>query len=90
MGRYEASVDELFENHIYPQENGNRGRIRWLSIENSRGFGLFATGGTLFNFAARHYTDSNLEKARHTNELVRLDETILCLDHLVSCLLYTS
>lgn len=84
VGRYTKNVDDLWENHINPQENGNRGEIRWLSISDYRGMGLFVKSNNLFNFSAMHYTDENIAKAAHTNELNRLNETVLNLDYLVS------
>jgi len=84
IGKYKMNVDELFENHIYPQENGNRGNIRWVSLSNNRGLGIMVTSDEVFNFSARHYTDENMTKAQHTYELVHIDETVLNLDYLVS------
>jgi evolved beta-galactosidase subunit alpha len=31
FGVYRKSVDELFTPYIYPQENGNRTDVRWIS-----------------------------------------------------------
>lgn len=84
VGIYQKTVDELFENHINPQENGNRGGIRYVDISDQTGFGLKVTSNKHFNFSARHYSDENLIAARHTNELCRLKETILNLDAAVS------
>ena len=67
-----------------PQENGNRGGIRYLSLVNNNGCKINIYSDNDFNFSARHYTDDNMQKATHTNELIHLDETILNLDYLVS------
>lgn len=84
VGIYGGSVDEQFENYVHPQENGNKTDVRWVSLTNQRGMGLIADGTQLINVSVRHYTDDNLTQARHTNELERIDEIVLNLDHLVS------
>lgn len=84
VAQYSAGVDELFENHIYPQENGNRGGIRWVALHNAQGAGVFVTAQTPLNFSARHYTDENMYAAQHTNELERLDAVVFNVDYKVS------
>lgn len=84
VGRYDSSVHELFENHIRPQENGNRGDVRWVSLSDVHGYGLTVWGKENFSFSARHYTDYDLTQAQHTNELCPIRETVLNLDHQVS------
>ena len=84
VGVYEGSVDEQFENHVRPQENGNKTDTRWISLTDENGRGLYACGEELLNVSARHYTDENLTKATHTYELEHIEETVLNLDHLVS------
>lgn len=84
VGVYSKNVDELFENHINPQENGNRGGIRKMNIALSNGFGMRILSDENFNFSARHYTDENMINAKHTNELIKLKETILNIDSMVS------
>lgn len=84
VGNYEAMVDEMFENHIRPQENGNRGEVRWVSVSKIGGVGLMIYSDELMEFTAKHYTDKNLDEATHTNELEHIDETILSVDYKVS------
>ena len=84
VGIYSGSVDEQFENYVRPQENGNKTDVRWLAMTNLRGSGILVSGMELINVSARHYTDENLTKATHTNELQRIDEIVLNIDHKVS------
>ncbi len=84
VGLYTKSVDDLFENHINPQENGNRGGIRFLKIYDKNGFGLEFASENNFNFSARHYTDENMAQARHTYELCKIKETVVNIDNAVS------
>ena len=84
IGVYSGTVDEQFENYVRPQENGNKTDVRWVALTNLRGTGLLANGAELINTSASHYTDENLTAATHTNELNRIDEIVLNIDHKVS------
>ncbi|MEC0231657.1 beta-galactosidase, LacZ type [Paenibacillus alba] len=81
FGVYRKSVDELFTPYIYPQENGNRTDVRWVSIANGAGIGLLAAGAPTLEFSARRYTDADLEAAKHASELVPRDFITLNLDY---------
>ena len=78
---HHALVDDLFTPYVYPQENGNRGGVRWVSLTNTRGMGLFASGEPLVNFSAQRFTTEDIEKARHRCDLIPRDEITLTLDH---------
>ncbi|GHO42771.1 glycoside hydrolase family 2 TIM barrel-domain containing protein [Ktedonospora formicarum] len=69
VGRYTKSVDELFTSYTFPQENGNRSEVRWVSVMDGRGTGLLAVGKSELNFSLHRYTTAQLEEARHTYEL---------------------
>ncbi len=84
VGKHSMTVDDLFENHIRPQENGNRSEVRYLCITDDNGLGMRIEGDKLLNFSARHYTDKNLDEAQHTWELDKIEETVLCIDHKVA------
>jgi beta-galactosidase/evolved beta-galactosidase subunit alpha len=81
VGVYTASVDGLFTPYIYPQENGNRTDVRWISITDASGLGLLAAGNPTLEFSARRYTDKDLEEAKHASALVPRDFVTLNLDY---------
>ncbi|WP_082926791.1 glycoside hydrolase family 2 TIM barrel-domain containing protein [Paenibacillus tuaregi] len=81
VGVYSSSVDGLFTNYIYPQENGNRTDVRWISIRDSAGLGLIAAGMPTLEFSARRFTDKDLEEAKHASELTARDFITLNLDY---------
>ncbi len=81
IGLYETTVDDMCENYVVPQEYGLRTDTRWVSITGRDGKGLRIGGGSPFGFTASHYTADDLYRANHTNELTRLDEIILNIDH---------
>ena len=81
VGLWRGTVQEQFVNYVYPQENGNKSDVRWAALTDISGVGLLVSGMPLINVSAHHYSTENLTKALHTYGLVRLNETVLNLDH---------
>lgn len=70
LGRYECSVQNLGTNYVVPQDNGNRGDIRWFSLTDDHGIGLSVVAiSEPLNVRASQYSDAQLEAAKHMNEL---------------------
>lgn len=84
IGVYEKTVDELFTNYVYPQENGNRTDTRWVELTNKKGHTLKASRGSdsgqTFDFSAHYYEVTDLEAAKHTTDLQKRDYIVLHLD----------
>ena len=81
FGVYACQVDDLYFPYVYPQENGNRTDVHWVSLASLRGMGIFATADVPLNFSAHRFSTEDLEKARHTDELVWREEIFLNLDY---------
>jgi hypothetical protein len=67
--------------YIVPQENGNKTEVRWVTLTNAEGVGLFACGDQWLEVSAHHYTTEDLTQATHTYELKRREEITLNLDY---------
>jgi beta-galactosidase len=80
VGRFDASVDELQTPYVYPQENGNRAEVRWLTLTDHRGRGLRVEGRPTIDVAVRRWSTETLDAATHTSELQAGDDTWLHLD----------
>ncbi len=80
VGLYESTVDAMHVPYIMPQENGSRADVRWMALENSRGFGLLFVADEPLHAAASHFTPQDLYRARHTIDLERRPETHVYLD----------
>jgi beta-galactosidase len=80
MGRFGANVDQLQTPYVFPQENGSRTGVRWLTLTDDRGGGLRVVGEPVFEFTARRWTTEDLDAATHTSELVPRDRIWLNLD----------
>lgn len=81
LGVHHGTVDEQFVNYPYPQENGNKTDVRWLTLCNEQGTGIQVRGSQPLSVSARHYTTRNLEEAKHPYDLTRIDETVLNIDY---------
>ncbi|MGE5704177.1 MAG: beta-galactosidase subunit alpha [Clostridia bacterium] len=81
FGLYASTVDQLFTNYVYPQENGNRADVKWVSINDLRGIGLIAAGTPSMEFSAHRYTAADLQQAQHTTDLVPRDFVVWNLDY---------
>ncbi len=80
FGLWRADVDELFTDYVFPQENGNRTDVTWVSFRDLAGIGLKAAGQPLLDFSAHRFTPRELENARHKHELKPRNEIIVHLD----------
>ncbi|NLV08988.1 DUF4981 domain-containing protein [Halomicrobium mukohataei] len=81
VGRYEADVADLHTPYVRPQANGNRSDTRWVALTDRNGTGLLATGDSLLDVTAHHYSTEQLEGADHEHELSREDDVFLSVDH---------
>lgn len=81
LGVYSGSVEDQFVPYIKPQENGNKADVRWAAVTNALGTGLFIGGLPMLDVSVSHYSTDNLTKAKHTFDLVRLNETIVNMDY---------
>ncbi|KGM45967.1 beta-galactosidase subunit alpha [Neobacillus niacini] len=81
VGVYAKKVEELYTPYIFPQENGNRHEVRWVSLTNAGGIGFVAAGEPMLDFSAHYYTTENMDQAQHTYDLIKQDFITLNLDH---------
>ena len=82
VGLFKATVNELFENYIRPQENGSHYGCEYLSVADNNS-GVVVTGDN-FSFNASHYTQEELAKKAHDFELEQCGQTVLCIDYMQS------
>lgn len=83
-GRYLLSVDEMAQTYIKPQETGSRYGTEWAMVTSELGMGLRFDAPEPFSFQALHATVADLTVAKHTPELMRKDQTIVCIDYKMS------
>ncbi|MDD9269171.1 glycoside hydrolase family 2 TIM barrel-domain containing protein [Paenibacillus sp. GCM10023248] len=81
LGVYHGSVQDQYVPYIKPQEHGNKADARWAAVTNALGTGLFIGGMPMFDVSVSHYATANVAAAKHTTDLVRLQETIVNMDY---------
>ena len=75
---FPSYVPDMFVPYIKPQESGNRSGVRWAEITDDAGGGLRLTAlGQPLHFKAVDVDEENLCKARHMEDVERLDQTVL-------------
>jgi len=80
VGIYETTVEDMHEPYIYPQDNGERTEVKWLSITNDKGKGLKIYADDKLAFNAHNYTVDALYKAHHQEDLEDMNTTVLTID----------
>lgn len=81
IGHYQQPAASLFENYPMPQDNGNRQDVRWLSLRDNAGNGIFIQPRQPLNFSLWPYSSQMLQQAQHTDELTPDTCLTLNLDH---------
>ena len=79
-GIFRASVRDLHEDYIRPQENGSRGDVSSLTVCGG-GLSLTASASEPFSFQASPYTTAELTHKKHHYELEESGSTVLHLDY---------
>jgi len=79
FGVYSGTVDEQFVNYPYPQENGNKTDVRWMTLK-GEGRGIKVTGSQPLNCSVKHYATENLDAATHPYELEKIAGTVVNID----------
>ncbi len=67
VGLYEGSVAEQYWAYLRPQENGNKTDVRWMSITNEAGTGLFFKGMPHLSVSAHHNIMEDFESPERTD-----------------------
>jgi len=81
VGIYSGTVSDQYVPYMFPQENGHKTDARWCALLNDIAGGFLVAGDPLIEFSARHFTDHELYRARHTSDLTPHKETYLNIDH---------
>ncbi|MBB1484252.1 glycoside hydrolase family 2 [Tessaracoccus sp. MC1865] len=83
IGFWGTTVDAMETPYVYPQDYGNRGDVRWMTITDEAGNGLHVSrpaDQAPFHFSAWNYTCQDIDDAQHRTDLVRRDNVTLNLN----------
>ena len=84
VSRFAATVEEMHEDYIKPQENGSHYQTRWACITSINGEGILFAGEPDFSFNVSAYTPEMLTKAMHPYELAKSGYTVVHTDYMMS------
>ena len=79
-GIYNATVEELHEDYLRPQENGSHAGCSYVTVSDGK-TQIKAMSEKEFSFNASVYTQEELQKKMHNFELQPSGYTVLCLDY---------
>lgn len=77
------TVDNMFVDYTYPQDNGNHQNTRWISLYNNHDRAIFIKAIEPINFSVWNYNKETIEDAKHTTDLYKDDYITLNLDYKV-------
>ena len=77
---FESTVEDMHEDYIKPQENGNHYHCRKASVGNGTN-GVTAYAATSFDFSVSNYSDYELAVKKHNYELEESDFVTMHIDY---------
>nr|MBP8112480.1 beta-galactosidase subunit alpha [Aeromonas sp.] len=80
---FNSTVGEMWEHYPFPQDNGNRQQVRWATLTNRHGAGLYVRPDAPINLSVWPYSWEHIHAAQHINELEPSGYLTLNLDHKV-------
>lgn len=80
IGIYKAKVHDMHEPYIYPQDNGEHCRVKWLKVSDDNGHALRVYAEERFAFNIHDYTPKNLYEAKHQEDIVTVPSSVLTID----------
>ena len=83
IGIYEEKVHDMHEDYIYPQDNSNHSDVKYIEFKNDSGAVLKIYAEDRLTFSAHDYTQENLTKALHREDIERVNSTVVSLDGFV-------
>jgi len=81
-GVYSSTVWDEYVPYVTPQSHGNKLKTKWATLSDIRGHGIFIGSEPNIDMSVSHYTQEMIENAKHINELVPSDSTIIQLNAL--------
>ncbi len=77
VGLYKGSIADQYWAYLRPQENGNKTDVRWLTITDQAGNGLFFEGMPLMEVSAHHNLQVDFESMERTDGRQREGDVVV-------------
>ena len=83
LGTYRTDAAGMMTQYVYPQENGNRCDVKWMTLTDRKGHGIQFIGATPLCVSVWNTTQEELEGAKHIGEAKELENAqTVNIDHL--------
>lgn len=80
IARYSSTLEDFITPYMRPQENANRGGLRWISFRSEKHPGIRVSSDEEFSASAWPYSAEDLAASKHDWELPRRDFVTVNLD----------
>lgn len=81
LGVYKARIEDMHEDYIKPQDNGNHGMTSYVKLTDENGVGLAVYAEDKhFNFSVHEYTRKLLQNAEHREDIKDENTVFLSVD----------
>ncbi len=80
IGIWHTDAERMFHYYVRPQATGNRTDVRWATVTDENSDGLLFYSDRNFQFSVVPFSDKNIDKADHINELERTGIVTVHLD----------
>ena len=77
LGLWKTSPADMMYQYVYPQENGNRTDVRWISCADDKGRGVSFVGSQPLSVSAWNTTQAQLQEAMHVGEPAVLSDSFV-------------
>ncbi|TFG49495.1 MAG: DUF4981 domain-containing protein, partial [Candidatus Brocadiia bacterium] len=80
IGLYSGNVSEQYVPYVVPQETGNKTQVRYAALTDKDGEGFIVVCDKPYSVSALHFTEQQLDRAKHINELTPAKQVVLDID----------
>jgi beta-galactosidase len=81
IGFYSGNVSEQYVPYVVPQETGNKTQVRYAALTDKDGEGFIVVCDKPYSVSALHFTEQQLDRAKHINELTPAKQVVLDIDY---------
>ena len=80
IGLYRGKVSEQYVPYVVPQETGNKTQVRYAALTDKDGEGFIVVCDKPYSVSALNFTEQQLDRAKHINELAPAKQVVLDID----------
>ena len=77
LGTWTSTVEDLMTQYVFPQENGNRTGVEWISMTDAKGKGVQIVGEQPLSVSVWNTTQDALDSAKHIGEAPVLEDSFV-------------